>query len=55
MTDQDILPEELAETLLQQAVLLTLRSHGYTAVHPQALSLVIEVVEKRIQPPLFLC
>jgi len=48
MTDRDVLPEDLFETLLQQAVLLTLHSHGYTAVDTQALSLVIEVVEKRM-------
>jgi hypothetical protein len=47
MTEPDVLPAELVETLLQQAVLLTIQSHGYAAVHPHAVSLIIETVEKR--------
>ena len=45
---RDLLPEELVETLLQHAVILTLQSHGYTSIHPLALNLLIEIVEKRI-------
>jgi hypothetical protein len=47
MMERDFLPAELVETLLQQAVLLTIQSHGYAAVHPHAVSLIIETVEKR--------
>jgi hypothetical protein len=50
MTEQDVLPGELVETLLQQAALLTIRSHGYAAVQPHALSLIIETIEKRLSP-----
>lgn len=49
---RDLLPEELVATLLQQAVILTLQSHGYTSIHPLALNLLIETVEKRI-PSIF--
>jgi hypothetical protein len=45
---RDLLPEELIESLLQQAVIRTLQSHGYTSIHPLALNLLIETVEKRI-------
>ena len=45
---RDLLPEELVESLLQQAVVLILQSHGYTAIHPLALNLLIQTVEKRI-------
>ena len=48
---RDLLPEELVESLLQQSVVLILQSHGYTAIHPLALNLLIETVEKR-SPPL---
>ena len=44
---RDLLPEELVQSLLQQAVVLTLQSHGYTSIHPIALNLLIETVEKR--------
>ena len=47
---RDLLPEELIESLLQQAVILTLQSHGYTSIQPRALNLLIEVVEKRNFP-----
>jgi len=47
MPSRDLLPEELIESLLQQAVILTLQSHGYTAAHPLALNLLIKTVEKR--------
>jgi hypothetical protein len=44
---RDLLPEELIESLFQQSVILTLQSHGYKAIHPLALNLLIENVEKR--------
>lgn len=44
---RDLLPEELVQSLLQQAVVLILQSHGYTAIQPRALNLLIETVEKR--------
>jgi hypothetical protein len=47
---RDLLPEELIESLLQQSIILTLQSHGYSAVHPLALNLLAETVEKRILP-----
>jgi hypothetical protein len=47
---RDLLPEELIEALLQQAVILTLQSHGYASIQPRALNLLIEVVEKRNFP-----
>jgi hypothetical protein len=46
--NRDLLPEELVESLLQQAVVLTLQSHGYTSIQPLALNLVLETVQKRI-------
>ena len=45
--ERDLLPEELIQSLLQQAVIFTLQSHGYTSIHPFALNLLIETVEKR--------
>jgi len=48
---RDLLPEELVESLLQQAVVLILQSHGYTAIHPLALNLLIQTVEKRTKIP----
>jgi hypothetical protein len=44
---RDLLPEELIQSLLQRAVVLTLQSHGYTSIHPFALNLLMETVEKR--------
>ena len=44
---RELLPEELIQSLLQQAVILILQSHGYTAIQPRALNLLIETVEKR--------
>jgi hypothetical protein len=44
---RDLLPEELIESLFQQAIVLTLQSHGYTAIHPLALNLALKHVEKR--------
>ena len=51
---RDLLPEELIQSLLQQAVFLTLQSHGYTSIHPFALNLLIETVENRTPLPLSL-
>jgi len=48
LMERDLLPEELVESLLQQAAMLTLQSHGYTSIHPLALNLLIETVQKRL-------
>jgi len=50
MMGRDLLPEELVASLLQQAVIFTLQSHGYASIHPFALNLLIENVEKRESP-----
>lgn len=47
---RDLLPEELVESLFQQVVVIILQSHGYTAIEPLALNLLIETVEKRTHP-----
>lgn len=44
---RELLPEELIQSLLQQLVVLTLKSHGFTAVEPLVLNLLIETVENR--------
>jgi len=45
---RELLPEELISSLFQQAIVLILQSHGFSAAHPLALNLIIERVEKRI-------
>src|SRR5579862_2808597 len=47
---RELLPDELISSLLQQVVVLTLQSHGYTSAHPLALKLINERVEKRTFP-----
>jgi hypothetical protein len=44
---RNVLPEELISSLFQHAIVLTLQSHGYTAIHPLALNLIVERIEKR--------
>jgi len=44
---RELLPEELIQSILQQAIVLTLQSHGFTSTHPLAFNLIIQRVEKR--------